>query len=64
MNNTKFNFAAVISIIVLLFYSYIVFLGLVYWLDGNKWKGLLYTLILIAVIIASCAKHVLLDGKK
>ncbi len=52
MNNTKFNFAAVISIIVLLFYSYIVFLGLVYWLDGNKWKGLLYTLILIAVIIA------------
>ena len=30
MNKTKFNFAAVISIIVLLLYSYVVFMGLVY----------------------------------
>lgn len=35
MNNKKFNFAFVISIIVLLLYSYIVFMGIVYWKDGN-----------------------------
>ena len=51
MNNTKFNFAAVISIIVLLLYSYVVFMGLVYWLDGNIWKGVLYTLLLIVVVL-------------
>jgi len=51
MNNLKFNFAAVISIIVLLLYSYVVFMGLVYWLDGNIWKGVLYTLVLIAVVL-------------
>ena len=51
MNNLKFNFAAVISIIVLLFYSYVVFMGLVYWLDGKIWKGVLYTVLLIAVVL-------------
>lgn len=51
MNNTKFNFAFVISIIVLLLYSYIVFMGIVYWKDGNILKGLLYSLALIVVTL-------------
>lgn len=52
MYNLKFNFAAVISIIVLLLYSYIVFLGVVYWNGGNIWKGLLCVALLIAVVLA------------
>lgn len=35
MQSSKFNFATVLSIIVLLVFSYITFLGLVYWQDGD-----------------------------
>lgn len=35
MQSSKFNFATVISIIVLLIFSYITFLGLVYWQNGD-----------------------------
>ena len=51
MNNTKFNFAFVISIIILLLYSYIVFMGIVYWKDGNILKGVIYSLALIVVTL-------------
>lgn len=52
MNNSKFNFAAVISIIVLLLYSYVVFMGMVYWRDGKIMMGLICTLVLIAIVLA------------
>ena len=52
MNNTKFNFAAVISIIVLLLYSYVVFMGMVYWKDGHIVLGLICSILLIAVVLA------------
>lgn len=52
MNNSKFNFAAVISIIVLLLYSYVVFMGMVYWKDGHIILGLICSILLIAVVIA------------
>lgn len=35
MQSSKFNFATVLSIIVLLVFSYITFLGLVYWQNGD-----------------------------
>lgn len=51
MSNKKFNFAFVISIIILLIYSYIVFMGIVYWKDGDIMQAIIYTLALIAVIL-------------
>lgn len=53
MNNVKFNFAAVISVILLLLYSYIVFMGIVYWKDGNVIMGLGLTAILVLVVLVS-----------
>lgn len=52
MGNKKFNFAFVISIIVLLIYSYIVFMGIVYWKDGDIVQGIIYSVALIAVTLA------------
>lgn len=52
MSNKKFNFAFVISIIILLIYSYIVFMGIVYWKDGDIVQGIIYAAALIAVTIA------------
>lgn len=51
MNNKKFNFAFVISIIILLIYSYIVFMGIVYWKDGDIMQGVIYSAALIAVTL-------------
>ena len=55
MNNLKFNFAAVISLIVLLLYSYVVFMGIIYWQDGDFLKGILFTLLLIALVVVCVA---------
>lgn len=52
MGNKKFNFAFVISIIILLIYSYIVFMGIVYWKDGDIVQGIIYSVALIAVTLA------------
>lgn len=52
MSNKKFNFAFVISIIILLIYSYIVFMGIVYWKDGDILQGILYAAALIAVTLS------------
>lgn len=52
MSNKKFNFAFVISIILLLIYSYIVFMGIVYWKDGDIVQGVIYSVALIAVTLA------------
>lgn len=52
MSNKKFNFAFVISIIILLIYSYIVFMGIVYWKDGDIALGILYSAALIVVTLA------------
>ena len=51
MSQVKVTFAAVISVIIVLFYSYFVFLGLVYWYNGGWVKALLLTLIFIAVVL-------------
>ena len=51
MNNSKFNFAAVISIIVLLLYTYVAFMGMVYWKDGKILMGVICSIILIAVVL-------------
>lgn len=53
MKGSKFNLTAVIAIVVLLFYSYIVLMGLAYWLDGNLWLSGIITLAIV-VIIALC----------
>lgn len=50
MKGSKFNLTAVIAIVVLLFYSYIVLMGLAYWLDGNLWLSGLITLAIVAII--------------
>lgn len=49
--NRSFNFALVVSIVVLLAFSYITFLGLMYWNQGVLGKPILYTLLLIAVVL-------------
>lgn len=51
MEKTKFNYAFVFSIMVLLVFSYITFLGLVYWKAGEIVLPILLTLALIAIII-------------
>lgn len=51
MQNSKFNFAWVVSIIALLVFSYITFLGLIYWKQGNLVVPILLTLSLLAVVV-------------
>lgn len=51
MNKTKFNFAAVLAIVVLLVFSYFVFMGLDYWLRGNIAKAAGLTVGLIVVVL-------------
>lgn len=51
MQNSKFNFATVFSIMVLLVFSYITFLGLLYWKDGDFLLPILLTLALIALVL-------------
>lgn len=51
MQESKFNFAFVFSIIVLLVFSYITFLGLVYWKEGDFVMPCLLTAILIASVL-------------
>ncbi len=52
MSNKKFNFAFVISIIIILIYSYIVFMGIVYWKDGDILQGIIYSAALIVITLA------------
>lgn len=49
--NKKFSFSLVFSIVVLLAFAYITFLGLVYWREGNLSTPLLMTAVLIAVVL-------------
>lgn len=49
--STKFNYAFTFSIMVLLVFSYITFLGLVYWQGGNFVVPILLTLGLIALVL-------------
>lgn len=51
MQQSKFNFALVFAIMVLLAYSYITFLGLAYWQGGKLLLPVLMTLGLIAVVL-------------
>jgi len=51
MDKSKFSFAAVFSLIVLLGYSFITFLGLVYWQNGNLLFPILITLGFIALVV-------------
>lgn len=49
---TKFNWALVLSVVVLLIFSYITFLGLVYNDDNGDWKKpLLFSAILVVVVL-------------
>ena len=52
MNRSKFNFAAVFSLMVLLGYSYLMFMGLVYWREGSIAVPLLITIGFIALVVA------------
>ena len=49
--NKKFSFSLVFSIVVLLAFAYITFLGLVYWRSGNLSTPLLITAGLIAIVL-------------
>lgn len=49
--NKKFSFSLVFSIVVLLAFAYITFLGLVYWRAGNLSTPLLITAGLIAIVL-------------
>lgn len=49
--NKKFSFSLVFSIVVLLAFAYITFLGLVYWREGNLSTPLLMTAVLIVVVL-------------
>lgn len=49
--NKKFSFSLVFSIVVLLAFAYITFLGLVYWKAGNLSTPLLITMGLIAIVL-------------
>lgn len=52
MNRSKFSFAAVFSLMVLLAYSYLMFMGLVYWQEGSMTLPILLTLGFIGVVAA------------
>lgn len=49
--NKKFSFSLVFSVVVLLAFAYITFLGLVYWNEGHLSMPLLITLGLIAIVM-------------
>lgn len=49
--NKKFSFSLVFSIVVLLAFAYITFLGLVYWKEGNLSTPVLITAGLIAIVL-------------
>ena len=51
MENTKFNFASVIAIMVLLVFSYITYLGLVYWRGGEFLFPILLTLAFFILVM-------------
>lgn len=51
MQTSNFNFASVFSIMVLLVFSYITFLGLVYWKEGELFLPLVLTLSMIVIVI-------------
>lgn len=53
MQNSKFNFATVFAVMVLLVFSYITFLGLSYWQGGNLLLPVLLTVALI-VVVGAC----------
>lgn len=53
MNGSKFNFAYVLSIVVLLVFAYITFLGLAYWTGGSLTTPILLTLLLV-ILVAGC----------
>lgn len=48
---TKFNFAATFSLAILLIYSYITFLGLVYWRQGEIFLPIVLTIGFISIVI-------------
>lgn len=52
MKNFKLNNAMIISLVVLLFYTYFVFLGLVYWKNGEILKPVLLSLLFIVVVFS------------
>lgn len=52
MNRSKFSFAAVFSLMVLLGYSYLMFMGLIYWQEGRLLLPICLTLGFIAVVVA------------
>lgn len=52
MSNSKFNFATVFAIMVLLIFAYITFLGLVYWNNGDLILPLCLTLGFIFLVMA------------
>ncbi len=62
MNKTRFNFAAVFSIMVLLVYAFIAFMGLIYWKNGELTIPLFLTLGGIAVILLCL--YVMREGKE
>lgn len=49
--NKKFSFSLVFSIVILLAFSYITFLGLVYWKAGNLSTPMLITVGLVAIVL-------------
>ncbi len=51
MNESKFNFGTVLAIIVLLGYSYFVFMGLNYWLNGNITLAAILTAAMVVVVM-------------
>ncbi len=51
MENSKFSLAAVLSIMVLLVFSYITFMGLVYWRGGDMLLPLVLSLSLVAIVL-------------
>lgn len=53
MNESKFNFAFVFSMVVLLVFAYITFLGLAYWTGGSLTTPIILTLAII-VLVAAC----------
>lgn len=61
MNESKFNFGTVVAIIVLLGYSYFVFMGLDYWLNGNvalaaTLTGAMIVVVMLCIFIMCRAK--------
>ncbi|MBP5561626.1 MAG: hypothetical protein J6X70_07510 [Muribaculaceae bacterium] len=61
MNESKFNFGTVLAIIVLLGYSYFVFMGLDYWLNGNvalaaTLTGAMIVVVMVCILIMCRAK--------